>query len=381
MTRLNVGLGSTVWSAGVAKGHLDGIGIYTRSLSHALATRSDVQVRPYTFGVDTPPLDCGVPVSLAPHFPKFVLKNALLGADRSVDQRLANEVDIFHAPDHHIPRLKNVAMVASVMDLIPQIHPEWVTLKLRRLKNWLFNQSVGWADQVITISEYSKSDIVRLLGIAEERVHVTPLGVDAQYFGRQSDVAREEVLRKHGLEPGFFLFVGTLQPRKNLAAVLTAHAQLPEALRKRHPLVVVGRNGWRAETLVEELRALEARGEGKWLEYLPQDEVIALLQSAAALVFMSLFEGFGLPAIEAFAARCPVICSNTTSLPEVVGDAAIQADPQESDAITRAMLEVLDDPLAVRQRVDEGERRARGYTWDACAARTLEVYRLALHGR
>lgn len=381
MTALKVGLGATVWSSGTVKGHLDGIGIYTQSLSQALEACPDVQVRPYTFSVDTPTLGCGVPASLAPHFPKFVLKNALLGADRQVDQRLASEVDVFHAPDHHIPRLKNVAMVASVMDLIPQIHPEWVTLKLRRLKNWLFNQSVGWADQVITISEYSKRDIVRLLGIAEERVHVTPLGVDGHYFSRQSDVARHEVLRKHGLEPGFFLFVGTLQPRKNLAAVLAAHSQLPEALRKRHPLVVVGRNGWRAETLVEELRALEARGEGKWLEYLPQDEVIALLQSAAALVFMSLFEGFGLPAIEAFAARCPVICSNTTSLPEVVGDAALQADPQEPKAIAQAMLGVLDDPLAVRQRVEEGERRARDYTWDACAARTLEVYRLALKGR
>ena len=381
MTALKVGLGTTVWSSGVAKGHLDGIGIYTQSLSKGLTAVANVEVKPYTFGIHTPTLDCGLPVSLAPHFPKFVLKNALLGADSRVDQRLAGDVDIFHAPDHHIPRLKNVAMVASVMDLIPQIHPEWVTLKLRRLKNWLFNQSVGWADQVITISEYSKRDIVRLLGIAEERVHVTPLGVDTQYFVRQPEVTRQEVLRRHGLEPGFFLFVGTLQPRKNLAAVLAAHARLPEVLRKRHPLVVVGRNGWRAETLVEELRALEAKGEGKWLEYLPQAEVIALLQSTAALVFMSLFEGFGLPAIEAFAARCPVICSNTTSLPEVVGEAALKADPQDYKAITRAMLETLDDPLAVRQRVEEGERRACGYTWDACAARTLEVYRLALQGR
>ncbi|KTT04507.1 glycosyl transferase family 1 [Pseudomonas oryzihabitans] len=378
---MKVGLGTTVWSSGVAKGHLDGIGIYTQSLSRALMARTDIQLRPYTFGPDTPALDCGIPASLAPHFPKFVLKNALLGADLQVDRRLATEVDIFHAPDHHIPRLKNVAMVASVMDLIPQIHPEWVTLKLRRLKNWLFNQSVGWADQVITISEYSKRDIVRLLGIAEERVHVTPLGVDAQYFSRQSEVTRQEVLRKHSLEPGFFLFVGTLQPRKNLAVVLAAHAQLPEAVRKRHPLVVVGRNGWRAESLVEELRALEARGEGKWLEYLPQADVIALLQSAAALVFMSLFEGFGLPVIEAFAARCPVICSNTTSLPEVVGDAALLADPQDPKAITKAMLELLDDPSAVRQRVEEGEGRARGYTWDRCAARTHEVYQLALKGR
>ncbi len=380
MTVLTVGLGTTIWSSGVVKGHLDGIGIYTRSLAGSLVTVPDVAVRPYTFGTHTPMLDCGVPTSLTANFPRFVLKNAVLGANRQVNLRLANEVDVFHAPDHHIPRLKDVALVASVMDLIPQLHPEWVTPRLRSFKNFLFNQSVRWADQIITISESSRRDILRILKVPEERVHVTPLGVDARYFGRQTEAARQEVLRKHDLEPGFFLFVGTLQPRKNLTAVLAAHAQLPEALRKRHPLVVVGRNGWCAEALVGELAALEVRGEGRWLEYLPQDDVIVLLQSATALVFMSLFEGFGLPAIEAFAARCPVICSNTTSLPEVAGDAALQVDPHQPKAIARAMLETLDDPLGVRQRQDEGERRARRYTWDACAARTLEVYRLALRG-
>lgn len=378
---MRLGLGTTVWSRGTALGHLDGIGIYSEALWQALSRCPELRISSYVLDGEPQSLACGTPVGLARSFPGLVLRSALLGADRGISRRLAAEVEVFHALDHHIPRLKDIPLVATVMDLIPQLHPEWVTPRLRALKSSLFNRSVRWADQVITISESSRLDIIRILKLPEDRVHVTPLGVDARYFSRQSTAARLEVLTRHGLEPGFFLFVGTLQPRKNLTAVLAAHARLPEVLRKRHPLVVVGRNGWRAEALVAELRALEARGEGKWLEYLPQNEVIALLQSAAALVFMSLFEGFGLPAIEAFAARCPVICSNTTSLPEVVGEAALQADPREPGAIAQAMQQVLDDPLGVQQRVDDGERRARGYTWDACAARTLEVYRLALKGR
>lgn len=381
MTSLRLGLGTTVWSRGAALGHLDGIGIYSEALWRALSCRPGLQIASYVLDGEPQALACGTPVGLAKSFPALVFRNALLGPDRGINRRLAAEVEVFHALDHHIPRLKDVPLVATVMDLIPQLHPEWVTPRLRTLKSHLFNRSVGWADQVITISESSRRDILRILRLPEDRVQVTPLGVDSRYFSRQSDSTLLEVLTRHGLEPGFFLFVGTLQPRKNLTAVLAAHALLPEAVRKRHPLVVVGRNGWRADALVEELRALQARGEGKWLEYLPQDEVIALLQSAAALVFMSLFEGFGLPAIEAFAARCPVICSNTTSLPEVVGDAALLADPQDPKAIAKAMLELLDDLSAVRQRVNEGEGRARSYTWDRCAARTHEVYQLALKGR
>lgn len=185
--------------------------------------------------------------------------------------------------------------------------------------------------------------MVEHLNIAPERISVTPLGVDPVYFERIGAEQLEAVLERHGLKPGFFLFVGTLQPRKNLPRVLEAFQQLPEATRKAHPLVVVGRDGdgWNNEDLLPQLHALQQHGEGRWLSYLPQTDVLALLQSAGALVFASLYEGFGLPVIEAFAAQCPVIASNTTSLPEVAGNASWPVNPDSAESISAAMQAVL----------------------------------------
>lgn len=374
-----IGFTCTVWANGTRSGHLDGIGIYTRALWQALQqqltrNRPDWQLRPYAFGRDMPRLDCGTPGILARRFAVASLLSAGLHLPLQRSSQWRSELDLLHATDHHIPRIKGVPVVATVMDLIPLLHPEWIRQDLPRLKNWLFTSSIRSADHIITISEYSKQDIVRHLGLSPDQVSVTPLGVEACYFERLEASEIQATLLKHDLQPGFFLFVGTLQPRKNLQGVLRAFAQLPPEIRKRHKLVIVGRNGWGNEELLPELQALQARGEGYWLDYLPRQQVLALLQSAGALVFPSLYEGFGLPVIEAFASGCPVITSSTTSLPEVAGDAAWLVDPQDSAAIAAAMLDVLNNPVLRAQRIDAGLSRARTYSWEACAERTLEVY-------
>jgi alpha-1,3-rhamnosyl/mannosyltransferase len=267
------------------------------------------------------------------------------------------------------------------MDVIPMLHPEWIKNDLRSLKSWLFNTAVRKADHIITISEHSKQDMVEHLGMAPERISVTPLGVDPIYFERIDPNMRAAVLEKHGINAGFFLFIGTLQPRKNLPRILRAFEQLSPELRKAHPLIIVGRDGWNNEELLPQLQALEERGEGRWLSYLPQSEVMALLQSAEALLFPSLYEGFGLPVIEAFAAQCPVIASNTTSLPEVTGDASWPVDPYDVDSISAAMLDLLANRELRASKIQLGLARARHYTWHECARQTLDVYRKVLAGR
>ncbi|MBB4862994.1 alpha-1,3-rhamnosyl/mannosyltransferase [Pseudomonas nitritireducens] len=381
---MRVGLGVTVWAKGSAAGHLDGIGVYTRALWHALSQQArqpgaDLSLRPFAFGQSLPALDCGTPAHLGVRFSTHALRSTLLGAPRNLSRQVAEQVDLFHATDHHIPRLAGTPVVANVMDLIPLLHPEWAAANLRALKNWLFTRTVHSADHIITISEYSKRDLVEHLGIAPERISVTPLGVSPEYFEEMPRPLIDQTLAKLGLQPGFFLFIGTLQPRKNLLRVLQAHQSLPAAMRRQHPLVIVGRTGWKSDALLAELDALERRGEGRRFEYLPGTTVHALLQSAAALVFPSLYEGFGLPVIEAFAARCAVITSNTTSLPEVAGDAALLVDPTQSEAIAAAMIELLEQPENTAHRVKLGVERARQYSWDACARKTLDVYRHVGH--
>ncbi len=163
--------------------------------------------------------------------------------------------------------------------------------------------------------------------------------------------------------------------------MLEAFQQLPAQVRKEHPLVIVGRDGWSNEELLPQLEALQQRGEGRWLSYLPQNEVLALLQSAGALVFASLYEGFGLPAIEAFAAQCPLIASNNSSLPEVTGDAAWAVDPHSAESISTAMLAVPEQPEERERKVESGLGRARHFSWDACAQNTLDIYRKVLAAR
>ncbi|MCF5028166.1 glycosyltransferase family 4 protein [Pseudomonas syringae] len=378
---MDIGLSCTVWAKGERAGHLDGIGIYSRALWHSLTKLSqadDIHVKPYAFGKQLPVLACGQPQQLSSDYRIHAVLSGVLKLPLGSSASIAKDVQLFHATDHHVPRIKGVPVVATIMDMIPILHPEWIKQDLKRLKSWLFTTSIKRADHIITISEYSKQDMISHLGIAPERISVTPLGVDPVYFERVGAAERNRVLDTYGLKPGFFLVVGTLQPRKNLQRVLEAFQQLPALVRKEHPLVIVGRNGWSNDELLPQLEALQQRGEGRWLSYLPQNKVLALLQSAGALVFASLYEGFGLPAIEAFAAQCPLIASNNSSLPEVTGDAAWAVDPHSAESISTAMLAVLEQPEERERKVQSGLGRARHFSWDACAQSTLDIYRKVL---
>lgn len=364
----NLGYGVTAWARGLASGgHLDGIGIYTRELYQALKGQA-INLQPFAFGdTESITMPCGAPHLLEKRISKHLVQAALFR------RKIPCKAQIFHATDHFIPSL-DIPVVATVMDLIPFIHPEWVSSRLLGVKNWLFKQSILSANHIITISQHSKLDLMHHFGIAEQNISVTPLGVDPIYFKPIAPAKKEAVLKQYGLPEQFFLFVGTLQPRKNLETLLHAHALLPHAIQRQFPLVIVGRNGWGVESLLPKLKHLENQGCVRWLNYLPRDHVMALLQCAIAMVFVSLYEGFGLPVIEAFAAGCPVIGSDSTSIPEVAGDAALLVNPRHEVQLSDALLRLIDDKNFRDQLLLKGRERAKRFTWDACADATLEAY-------
>ena len=368
-----LGYGVTVWSSGSKTGHLDGIGVYTQAL-HAALTRIMPRQRilPYAFGDNLSEMPCGQPKSLVPKTARYLVKAACF------NQRLPCDVEVFHATDHHIPLLRDVPVVATVMDLIPFLHPEWVSSGLRRFKNWVFKRNILSADHWITISEHSRSDLITHFGIPAHKITVTPLGVESRYFAPVSRQEKQAVLSRYELAANFFLFIGTLQPRKNIHGLLYAHAKLPLKARQRYPLVIVGRNGWGVDDLLPILAQREQEGTLRWLDYVPPTDVYALLASARALVFLSLYEGFGLPILEAFASGCPVIASNTTSIPEVTDDCALLVDPQDVDAIADAMQQMIDDDALIARLKPLGVSRAQHFTWDACALATQRAYQAVL---
>lgn len=374
---MRVGIGITVLSRSFQSDDPDGIGHYTRELIGSMGALPGIELVPISFGAQPPD-------SLAPHaivygkYPLLAGLAALTGGSFPGGGALRDRVDVVHATDHLVPKFRGIPTVATLMDAIPLSHPEWVSPRLRFWKGLLWRHAAAWAQQVITISEHSKTDIVRHFGIPPERVSVVPLGVDDRYFEALAPEFRREVLQCLGLPRQFFLCVGTLQPRKNLERILRAHQRLPLDMQKEVPLVVAGRPGWRCEEVIELLEQGRERGTVQWLRYVPDIELRALLQSAAALVFPSLYEGFGLPVLEAFASGLPVITSSTSSLPEVAGDAALLVDPLDEQAIADAMQRVLESPKAANELRRRGLSRAREFSWRQCAERTLAVYRKAI---
>lgn len=376
---IRVGFGVTVLARCLESGGVDGIGSYTRELMKRFVAAESVDLVPISYGYSLPQMDdiahetlqCG-------RFARSAAISALSGLSFPGTGRIGKKVDLMHATDHLIPNLGKVPIVATLMDAIPLSHPEWVTLNFRAVKNALWRRSTHWATHVITISEYSKQEIEKHFGVPAEKISVIPLGVDERWF---HPIARETMgrtLSRYGLPDKFFLFVGTLQPRKNIGRVIEAYLSLPQGIKNEVPLVIVGRAGWQCDEIVDALASGAYGIPVFWLKHLPDDDLLAVMKAATALVFPSLYEGFGLPVLEAFAAGTPVITSNGTSLPEVAGDAALLVDPVDTSSIAGAMLHLLENPDLANLLREKGYVRARAHSWDRTALMTLDVYRRVL---
>jgi alpha-1,3-rhamnosyl/mannosyltransferase len=375
---LRIGVSASLLEGAAMRGQPDGIAVYNRELAAAYAAMGDVATVPVFLG----PGDArhaGPGDLVLPH--KAGISAALswaTGADVRGARRLVGKIDVFHAADYRIPRLRGVPVCATLFDAIPLSHPEWANPRLRSLKNFFLRHSAQWADHVLTISHAMVPELVEHYRIPSERISVTPLGVDGRWFEREPPSRIDAVRERFQLMSGYLLFVGTLQPRKNVARIVEAYRRLPARVQAEHQLVIAGKDGWRVDELVAELRSLAGQGRVRWLDYVEEGDLRALYQGAAAFVFPSLYEGFGLPVLEAFASGIPVVTSRGTSLPEVAGEAALLVDPTDTDAIAAAMARLLDDSALVDRLKQAGMARAGTYSWARCAGETVAVLRSLL---
>jgi len=354
----------------------DGIGVYTRELERALRAQGIVVRR-----IGAPPrvgtrLVRSREASLSFPLPLTYLAAAasVLHAPMPLAGAVEREIDVYHATDHMVPRLARTPVVATMHDAIPLAHPEWANPRLRRLKNWMLRDWVQSADAVIAISHAAIPELIEHYRIPGSRIRVVPLGVSASWFERPDDAATARTLAKHALSRGYFLNVGTLQPRKNIGALIDAYERLPQSIRSHRQLVLVGKYGWGAEVLRTRLDSLRSGGRVVWLDYVTHDELLALYAGAGMFVFPSLAEGFGLPMLEAFAMGLRVIASDLPSLVEVGQQHAHFVSARDADAISDAMARLdcaSDDENAVKQR----RAHAMQFDWGTCAARTADVYR------
>ena len=372
---MHIALGTTLLQRDLNCIGLDGIGVYTQALLHHLKNYPELSLHEIAFAETSGslfnPFRAEIMCSTFTGLPFYSLRNT------------EKKIDLFHATDHFIPKLSKTPVLATLMDPIPLMRPDWAKSTGRKLKNYFFRASAQWASHYITISEAVIPDLVQYFGIKEEKITPIHLGVNMEDFAPLTTETKNSVLKKLGLSidlnnGGYFLFIGTLQPRKNVDRIIDAFSQLPKEIQHSYPLVIAGREGWSAEATIEKLKRLISEGVAHWLGYISFPDKVALLQTATALVFPSLYEGFGLPVLEAFASRLPVITSNTSSLPEIAGDAAYLVDPLDTEALTEAMKKIIHSPEQIQPLIEKGYLRASQMTWAHCAKKTVDVYKTFL---
>ena len=287
-------------------------------------------------------------------------------------------IDVFHGMDHiGIPLVGRTGKyVVTVHDVIPLILPETFTPRHRTIVRIALARVRRKADCVIVPSQAVKRDVVRHVGFPEDRVVVTPEGCDSRFQPVLLEGALRDVVAKYRLPARYLLAVGTLEPRKNLAALLEAFARLrrDRAVDPDLRLVLAGARGWLDEPIFRTVQALGLERAVHFPGFIEDEDLPAIYSGAALFVFPSLYEGFGLPPLEAMACGVPVVASNVSAMPEVAGDAAMLVDPRDVDGLASAIAQVLrDGALRARLRV-AGIARARQFSWETTARRTLDAY-------
>jgi glycosyltransferase involved in cell wall biosynthesis len=282
---------------------------------------------------------------------------------------LANRYDLLHVPGHKLPAFCPCRSVATILDLAVLRFPETFRPLHRQRLLWFTRNAARRADRLIAISESTKRDLCEQFGTPAEKIDVVHLGVDHEVFHADVSPATRPV--------PYVLSVGTLQPRKNYVMLIRAFNRLCEGRCKEIELLIAGQRGWMYEEIEAEAKKSPFASRIHLLGYV-SDEMLPPLYTCATLVAMpSLYEGFGLPLLEAMACGAPVIASNVSSFPEVAGDAAMLLDPNEPDAWAEAMRELLGNKEKRRELRQRAIARAQLFSWEQTAERTLEVYRKA----
>jgi glycosyltransferase involved in cell wall biosynthesis len=284
--------------------------------------------------------------------------------------------DVFFTPTHYAPRFSPVPTVVSVMDLSYIHFPNLFNKSdLYQLKNWT-KYSVKNANKVITISKSSKNDIIEEYHVRGDKVAVVYPGIKAKVTLEPHVFPMSELSTKYQISDNFILYVGTLQPRKNIARLIEAFSLLlknEELSKSNLQLVIVGKKGWLYEEILEAPKKYNVVDRVKFLDFVPDDELKELYHKAQVFVLPSLYEGFGLPVLEAMQHDCPVITSNISSMPEAGGDAALYVDPKNTADIAEKIKKVITHEPLRKEMIAKGKKQVEKFSWKKSAEETLAI--------
>jgi alpha-1,3-rhamnosyl/mannosyltransferase len=363
---------------------LTGIGQYTKNLAEALVASGEVNLSifyliAWSQDIRTEPIRN---ITKLKEFIKKVIPHPYM-LSRALQQMKFTQgarrlgLQLYHEPNFLSHRFPGPTVITA-HDLswirFPETHP----YERVQIMNRLFPRSLARANHVITDAAYTRDEIIAEFGISPDRITAVPLGARRIFQPRDEQQCRELLVSRRLTYRSFILCVGTLEPRKNLEFIIRTYAQMPNAFRERHPLVLVGMKGWLTSDLESTMSRLVESGQVRPLGFTSESDLAALYASAMVLVYPSLYEGFGLPPLEAMACGTPVIVSNRATLPEVVGEAGEMIEPTDAAGLTMRLQRLAEDPQHWRQRAELCLKRAGEFSWERCARETLAVYRKVL---
>ena len=283
--------------------------------------------------------------------------------------------DIFFSMSHYGPRFSPVPYVGTIFDLSYLHYPSLFNKDdLHKLTNWT-KYSIGGAKHILAISKSTKDDIVKNYGVDPKKITVTYIGYDQKRFKPEPKEKVERVKKIYKIKGDYLIFVGTLQPRKNIERLIESFSRLTHhsSLVTHHlRLVIVGKKGWMYDQIFKNVKQLRLEDKVIFTDYIPDSDLPAIICGAKVYVLPSLWEGFGIPVIEAQACGVPVVVSNVSSLPEVVGDSAILIDPEKTDSIADGIKKALNDKTRT-VLVKKGFENVKRFSWEKCAKETLQV--------
>ncbi|MCI0350980.1 MAG: glycosyltransferase family 4 protein, partial [Acidobacteriales bacterium] len=319
-------------------------------------------------------------------YPGVTMRRARLATEAPLKRILWEQViqpfelgdyDLYHAMAFVAPLLLTKPMVATVYDLTFMRYPERLTAARRLYLRLLTGLTCQRARRITAISHSTKRDLVDLLGVEADKIDVTPLGYERELFKPLPAKVVDSFRQKQGLPERFWLFLGTLEPRKNLVTLVEAYSRLPAS--ERLPLVLAGGKGWMTEPLFEAIERLQLTAAIRFPGFIPAEEMALWYNSAEAFLYPSVFEGFGLPVLEAMACGTPVITSNVSSLPEVAEGAGLCLPPHDIGVWTEALHRVYHDTMWREQARACGLQKAQQFDWLTTTRLTVASYKRALN--
>ncbi len=283
------------------------------------------------------------------------------------------KLDLLHSPDFIPPFKRNCKSVITIHDLAFLLYPHFLTKESARYYGQV-DQAWRKTDHIIAVSEATKQDSIKMLGVPEKKITVIHEAANPIYRQVPPEEAQQQVKEKYKLDKDYILFVSTIEPRKNLPGLLQTYRRLRDEYKRDEILVLAGSKGWLWEEVYETVAKLDLEKHVAFLGRVPSEDLLYLYNAARLLVHPSFYEGFGLTPLEAMTCGTPVIVSNTSALPELVGDAALMINPHDIDGLTVAMWRVLTEEELRQDLICKGLKRATKFSWQEAAKRTLEVY-------